>query len=55
MPPNLCLDAGSPVEVDVCARRDFADGWVTADRSPDLRLELTRRNVIAIEQVVYTS
>jgi hypothetical protein len=52
-PRHVCLAAADgPVEVDVLARRDFADSWVTADRSPDLCLELTCRNIIAIEQIV---
>ena len=42
----------SPVEVDVLARGDFGDRWVLADRSPDLSLELARRNIIAKEGVV---
>jgi hypothetical protein len=42
----------SPVEVDVLARGDFGDRWVLADWSPDLSLELARRNIIAEEGVV---
>jgi hypothetical protein len=42
----------SPVEVDVLARLDFSNLRVGADRSPDLSLELSGRNIIAEERVV---
>jgi hypothetical protein len=42
----------SPVEVDVLARGDLSSIRVRADRSPDLSLELSGRNIIAEERVV---
>jgi hypothetical protein len=42
----------SPVEVDVLARGDLSSIRVGADRSPDLSLKLSGRNVIAKERVV---
>jgi hypothetical protein len=47
--------ADSPVEVDVCTRRNLTNSGVTANGSPDLFLKLARCNIIAKERVVYSS
>jgi len=44
--------SASPVKVDVVARSHCGSIWVVAYRSPNLRLKLTGRNVIAEERVV---
>jgi hypothetical protein len=47
------VGASRPIEVDVLTSLDLADSRVAADRAPDLSLELTLSNVIAVEHVVY--
>jgi hypothetical protein len=49
-----CLvGASSPVEVDILTSLDLTDSRVAADWAPDLSLELTLSNIIAVKHVVY--
>lgn len=47
------LLGGSPIVVDITALHGLISRGVIADRAPDLRVELSGRNIIAEELVVY--